>query len=416
MPDPTLRDAYLERLDEALPLPEAERAATVEEIAAHVEMAADALLDRGVPAEVAVRQVLERLGPPERLADDIAASHRQPGHVLAAAGAALRVSLVTTFQAFVLAWAAVFVLALLFGLAVAGIRGLVGAEFLHMDWSPWLDGLLPALVGGVIAFAVGRALAAPVARAARRQPAQVRLPLLLIGLSVFTIIGLTAVEARWTLWTAALMVALPAWFALGMTRPGVAPAWPVAPRWSLALVAMLVIIPTSVIFLLGGVSSSASDGVTTSREYDPNEEYASVGPFVNLERPPIAFSGDGSSSTGPWQGPGPLLIERAGTIGPGFAQEWTSVRLEVWPGPESDLNGSALDPAATEPLATAPMTIDGRRISGQVRLEPRPERELYYVGITGLDAAGERWQLSWPGIEHWQWRGTPLERFLAALP
>jgi uncharacterized membrane protein len=413
VPDPTLRDAYLERLDEALPLPDAERAATVEEIAAHVGMAADALVERGVPAEIAERQVLERLGPPERLADDIAASHRQPGHVLAAAGTALRVSLVTTFQAFVLAWAAVFVLALLFGLAVAGIRRLAGAAFLQMDWSPWLDGLLPALVGGLIAFAVGRAVVAPVARAARRQPAQVRLPLLLIGLCVTTIIGLTAVEARWTLWTAALMTTLPAWFALGVTRPGVAPAWPAAPRWSLALVAMLLIISTSMVVLVGGMSWSTRDGIT-SRAYDPNDEYASVGPFVSLEHPPIAFSGDGSSSTGPRQGPGPLLIERTGTIGPGFAQEWTGVRLEVWSGPASDVNGSVLDPAATEPLATAPMIIDGRRISGQVRLEPRPDRELYYVGVTGLDAAGERWQLSWPGIEHWQWRGTPLERFFAA--
>lgn len=413
MPDPTLRDAYLKRLADALPLPDAERAATVEEIAAHVGMVTDELIAHGVPGEVAERRALERLGAPERLADDIAASHRQPSHALTAAGTALRVSLVTTFQAFVLAWAGVFVIALMLGLAVAAIRRLVGADFLQADWSPLLDGLLPAVVGGLIAYAVGCAIVGPVARAARRHPAQVRLPILIIGLCVTTIIGLTAVEARWTLWAAALMATMPAWFALGVMRPDLVPAWHV-PRWTfVALVGILVIGSASILFVGGPLTTGGS---FESEGYDPNVEYASVGPFVSLEHPPIEFPGDGSSSAGPWQGAGPVPVERAGTIGPGFVDDWTSVRLEVWLGPDGDLSGRSIDPTATEPLATAPMVIDGRRISGTVLLTPSPDRDHYYVGITGVDADGQRWQLAWPGVEFWQWRGTPLERFVSAWP
>ena len=412
MPDSTLRVTYLERLDDALPLPDAERTATVEEIAAHVGMVVDSLVARGVPVEVAERRALERLGAPERLADDIAASHRQPSHTLAAAGTALRVSLVTSFQAFVVAWAGVFVLALLLGLAVAGIRRLVGADFLQTDWSPLLDGLSPAVVGGLMAYAVGRAVVGPVARAARRHASQVRLPILIIGLSITTIIALTAVEARWMLWTAALMATMPVWFALGVLRPNLVPNWHL-PRWSLvALVGIIVLIGSSLILLVGGAVTS---GVSVESEgYDPNDEYASVGPFVSIEHPPIEFAGDATSSSGTWQGAGPLLIERSGTIRAGFADEWTGVRLEVWQWPKGDLSGSALDPTASEPLATAPMVIDARRISGEVLLAPLPDRELYYVGITGVDIDGQRWQLAWPGIEHWQWHGTALERFLAA--
>lgn len=412
MPDPTLRDTYLHRLADALPLPDAERAATVEEIAAHVGMVTDELIAHGVPGEVAERRALERLGAPERLADDIAASHRQPSHALAAAGTALRVSLVTTFQAFVLAWAGALVVALMLGLAVAGIRRLVGADFLQVDWSPALNAF-PALVGGLIAYAVGRAIVGPVARAARRRPAQVRLPLLIIGVCVTTIIGLMAIEARWTLWTAALMATMPAWFALGVIRPDLVPTWHL-PRWSfVTLVGALVIGSGALLFVGGAVTTGGS---MESEPYDPNVEYGRVGLFVSLEHPPIAFPEDASSSAGPWQGAGPVPIERTGTVRAGFVDDWTSVRLEVWRGPEGDLNGSALDPTATEPLATAPMVIDGRRISGTVLLTPLPDRQNYYVGITGADADGQRWQLAWPGFEFWQWHGTPLERFVSAWP
>jgi len=409
MPEERLLDAYLERLDTALPLPESERRAAVEEIAAHVSMTADTLMQDGIAREVAERRALERLGAPERLADDLAAAHRLPGHVLAAAGTAVRVSLVTALQAFIVAWAGVFVIAILLGLAVAGVRRLTGTGFLQVDWSPLLDGLLPAVVGGVVAYAVGRALIGPVARAARRHPAEVRRPLLVAGGAIAAVIGLTAIDARWTLGSAALMASMPAWFALGVLRPDLAPAWRV--NRSAVLIAIVVaLVGAASLALLGG---SVSGGSVESRAYDPNVEYAAVGRLVSLEQPPVRIAGDGSANLAPWEGPGPVRIERTGTVGSAFEHEWSGVRLEVWQGPVGGLDGPVLDPTATGPLAAAPMTVHGGRVSGELEFMPLPDRHAYYVAITGLDADGERWQLAWPGVESWRWRGTPLELFLA---
>lgn len=408
MPEERLLDAYLERLDTELPLPESERRAAVEEIAAHVSMTADALMQNGIPREVAERRALERLGAPERLADDLAASHRLPGHVLSAAGAAVRVSLVTALQAFIVAWAAVFVVAILLGLAVAGARSVVGTGFLQVDWSPLLDGLLPAVVGGLIAYAVGRVLVGPVARAARRHPAEVRRPLLVAGGAIAAVIGLTAIDARWTLGSAALMASMPAWFALGVLRPDLAPAWRVS-RSAVLTAMVIALIGAASLAFLGG---SMSGGSVESRGIDPNVEYAAVGPFVSLEQPPVRIAGDGSASGVPWEGPGPVRIERTGTVGSAFEREWSGLRLEVWQGPVGELDGPALDSTATGPLAVAPMTVDGGRVSGELEFMPVPDRHFYYVAITGLDADGERWQLAWPGIEPWRWRGTPLQLFL----
>ena len=412
MPDRPLFDDYLERLDQSLPLPDDTRASAVEEIAAHVTMAADALVAGGMSREAAERRALERIGAPDRLADDIAAAHRTPSNLLAAAGMALRVSLVTTLQAFILAWAGVFVLALALGLGVAGVRRLIGSGFLQTDWSPLLDGFLPAVVGGLVSYAVGRAIVLPVAAAARRRPPDVRMPLLLVGVAVAIVISLTAIEARWTLATAAAMATMPAWFALGVLRPALIPTWH-APRWTLPLVGVLVVVSTSLLVL--GITGWNSGGSIHSDAYDPSEEYASVGPFVDIDNPPLKLDVD-TSSAGPWQGDGPVLVERSGTFTPGVVEGWADVRLEVWPGPPGEMVGPALDRTATKPLATAPMEVDAERASGVLQFAPMPDRHSYYVTVTGLDSTGERWQLSWPDITMWRWHGTPLELVFATWP
>lgn len=408
MPEQRLLDAYLERLDTALPLPESERRAAVEEIASHVSMTVDALMQNGVPLEVAERQALERLGGPDRLGDDLAASHRVPGHLLAAAGTAVRVSLVTALQAFIVTWAGVFVVALLLGLAVAGARRLLGTGLLQVDWSPLLDGLLPAVVGGLVAYAVGRALIGPVARAARRRQDEVRRPALVAGGAIAGVIGLTAIEARWTLAGAALMTSMPVWFAFGVLRPSLAPSWRVH-RSAVLIAIVIAFVGAASLVLLGG---SGPGGSAESGTHDPKVEYAAVGPFVSLEQPPVRIADDGFGSIAPWEGPGPVRIARIGTVNSRFEDEWSDVRLEVWRGPVGEPDGPILDSAATEPLAVSPMTVHDGQVSGEVLFMPLPDRHFYYVAITGLDAENNRRQLAWPGAESWRWRGTPLELFL----
>ena len=409
MPDRDLREVYLQRLDDALALPDDERLAAVEEIDSHVQLAADEMVARGTPRDAAIRQVLERLGSPHRLADDITAAHRRSLDLLTAAGVALRVSVVTGFRAFVVAWVGILLLAILLGLAVAGVRSLIGPRFLELDWSPLLDGLVPSAVGAVVAYGIGRALVGPIAVAAHQSRSMVRWPLLVIGVAIATAIGLTAVEARWTLATALAMSAMPAWFALGVLRPGLVPSQRLPRRgFAVALVLLLVAAPL-LVFAAGGRSSAVS---LESEAYDPSDEYAAVGRFVDLEHPPIELA-DAYDPVDPSQGPGPITIARRGSFVGDSASAWTDLRLEIWAGPAGDLDGNALDPAATAPIATAPMVARGRSVSGEVELWPPTDRSHFYVAVTGLDATGERVQLAWPGIEFWQWRGTPLEFFQA---
>jgi hypothetical protein len=419
VPDGTLVDIYLDRLASALPLPETERAAVVEEIAAYLADATAALVERRVPREAAQRQALERLGAPERLAGDLAAAHRQPRHLLQAAGTALAVTLGTAFRSFVVAWAFILLGALIFGLALAAIRKVVGPQLLAMDWSPLLDGLLPAVVSSVTAYAVGRAVIRPVSLAARRPPAQVRPVTLLVGSVAMALIGLMAIEARWTPPTALLMAALPIWFALGVLRPDLVPRWFPGSRMTATAVLGLIVVGLAATLALG-TAVSTSGGSVESVAYDPNEEYAHIGRFVSLEHPPIALDDD-SSSAGPFEGPGPITFVRTGTISSSARLEgWTDLRLEVWPGPAGKPNGPEpdgplIDQTASEPLATAPLVIDGRRVGGEITIGPLIDRTFYFVALTGLDANGERWQLAWPSAEFWRWRGTPLELILAAL-
>jgi hypothetical protein len=409
MPDRDLRDVYLERLADSLSLPDGERRAAVEEIDSHVELAADEMAGRGTPRDAAVRQVLERLGAPDRLARDITAAHRRPLDLLTATGVAIRVTVATGFKAFVVAWTAIVIFAISVSLAVAGLRRLLGSEFLQNDWSSILDGILPAAVGALVAFTVGRSLVTPIAVAAHRDRSVVRWPVLVVGVAVAAFIGLTGVEAQWSVPTALAMASLPVWFALGVLRPNALPSVDVPARGLAALaVGILVIVP----LLLLGVGGQVTSWSQESEAFDPNVAYASVGRFVDMENPPLEIREE-TNASGPFIGPGPIRIERSGTLRAGAAGSWSDLRLEIWQGPADELNGAALDPAATEPLVTAPMTITGSRAHGTVELRPAPHRSFYYVAITGVAADGERVQLAWPGVEWWQWRGTPLQFFEA---
>lgn len=412
MSDDDLNERWFERPHDALALPGDERTDAIEEIRTHVELAADEMVARGVSREAVTRRVLERLGAPDRLARDITAAHRRPADLLTAGGVALRVTAVTGFKALVVAWAGVAILAMAVGLGVAATREFVGSEFLQNDWSPVLDGLIPAAVGALVAYAVGRSLVTPVAMAAHRSRSEIRWVILAIGVTVATAIAMTGVEARWSVPSALAMASLPAWFALGVVRPALLPSLRLPSRGMVVLILALLVELPLVLFAAGGQPWLSGQAVE-SEVFDPNVAYAAVGPFVDHEHPPLDVI-ETTGSAGPWSGPGPVRIERSGTFVTGDAARWTDLRLEVWQGPEDELTGNALNPQATAPLATAPMTTAGRRVHGLVELLPEPRRTYYYVAITGMTAAGERVQLAWPGVDWWQWRGTAYQ-FLEAL-
>jgi hypothetical protein len=182
--DADLTTAYLEAVNEHLTLPDDERAAAVEELAGHIEESVVAAAEHGVGRDAAVRRALERLGAPQRLASDITDAHRLPGHALAAAGTALRVSIKTGIGAYILAWAGILAVALVFGLVLAGLRKIFGPALLEADFSPATDGLMPAVVAVIVALTLGNALVAPVAVTARRPVGAVRIALVAVGVPI----------------------------------------------------------------------------------------------------------------------------------------------------------------------------------------------------------------------------------------
>lgn len=412
MADRSLVEAYLERLAEAVPLPVAERDAALEEIAGYLTDATDALTAAGLAPPDAQRRALRDLGAPERLAADLAAAHRTPRHLLEAAGTALTVSLGTTIRSFVLLWALILAASLLFGLAVFVVRTFVSQEFLAMDWSPMLDGLLPAFVAGATAYAVGRSLVGPVARAARRPVGHVRPVILVVGCAVAATVGLTVVEARWTPPTALLMASLPVWFAVGMSRPNLLPGWFPGSRLALLALLGLIVVPMLMLLYLGGTATYFTSEGGRAVEWDPAEVYGHIAPLVSIERPPIATGS--ASGEGPFEGPGPVVAEYRGSFrSSSVAAGWSELRLEVWPGMLDAEHGPVVDETASGPIVTVPIEPEGRRVEGQITFQPTTGREAYYVAITGADTAGQRWLLAWPSYQFWVWRGTPLELFVA---
>lgn len=414
MPDHGLRDAYLERLTDGMALPDAERLAAAEEIAAHIDEAMADMQDRGLPVDVAERRALQHLGPPERLADDLTAARRHGSHALAAVGTALRVSIVTGIQYVLFAWALIVVVGLILSLAVAGIGRVVGTAIVQADWTPLIDGLLPAIAACAVAYGIGRTILAPVAVAARRPAAQLRLPLAAAGVGITAWMALTVVSAPYHLAGALLMASAPAWFLLGLLRHRSRPAPILSSRLLILALAVFVVGGAGLAFLAGGSASGMTTSQSAAEPWQPDDWYGEIGAFASVDRPPLEFAEGAGRFLGP--GPGPIRLERTWTAPAGFLEAWSDVRIEVWPGPPgTTLNGPALDPTATEPLATAPITFDGRRLSGTVVFRPRPDREHYYVAATGIGQDGVRMQLAWPDLEWWRWEGTLVDFVRASL-
>lgn len=131
---------YLRRLERtAASLPRSRRIELVAEIREHID---DALLAAGAADEVAVRNVLERLGPPEEIVAAAGPARRQSGRLELAAMIALAIPFLGWFLAVVLvgasrAWtgrekavriALVFVPAVLLALGLSAVGSSSGAE------------------------------------------------------------------------------------------------------------------------------------------------------------------------------------------------------------------------------------------------------------------------------------------------
>jgi hypothetical protein len=206
---------YLEALRQELPLPSPQREEAVEEIAAHVADATADLVAQGVAPADAERRIIGRFGPPDQLADALAAARREQWQLATAAGVAVRVTFGTALWALLVGWLTLFVGAIAIS-ALARATQLVGwPSASDVVWDSRASVVIGSLVAGLAAFAIGRTLPPAVALGARRRVAVVRPWILGLGCLASVAIGLYLIQAEYEPVSATLTALLPAWFALG---------------------------------------------------------------------------------------------------------------------------------------------------------------------------------------------------------
>jgi hypothetical protein len=399
-------DDYLDALLKELPLPSPQREEAVEEIAAHVADATADLVAGGVSPTDAERRVIVRFGPPDRLADALAAARRERWQLATAAGVALRVTVGTGLWTLIVCWATLVVAAIAVSLLARLAAQLMGwGSSADLVLGSAANVVMGGLVAAVAAYAVGRALPPAVALAARRRVALVRPWILAIGCLVSAWIGFFLIEAEYESISLVLTALLPAWFALGVLRPRLLPTW--FPGDAKAIGLVLVLVATLVLLALGLIASSAESPTSQPEPISslpPAPSFERIAPLFEAHDP--LFAGTGSSSAGTTRG---FTWELAD---PNVLEGWSDLHVEVWAGigPENVSGLSTLDPAVSRPLSLAP--VDGSEpslLTAELELPLVPERDHYLVALVGTDPDGRRWLLVEPQDEIGRWRGSVWE-------
>jgi hypothetical protein len=406
-----LRATYIRRLERALPLPEGERDAAIEEIEGHLEDAIGALRREGLPAALAEYRSLERLGTPERLAEELAAAHRTPRNVLIATGVGLRVAVGTALWSFIAVGAVLFTVGIAFVALYVLAQRLI--PFPRVDLGSDASSTLIAGAVAISGYAVGRAVVPPVAIAARRRPAAARPIILLVGGGLAAWIGLTWLRQPWSIEGAIVVALLPAWFTLGVLAPRLVPLW-LPSRRVIGGIALMAIVLSVVGLFVAGPGTPAGEAV--EREVDPATEFGVIAPFDHSFGPPLEMIPTAPQTVPIDSGSGRITWYQQWALSrPDALAGWQDVHVEVWASPAlMRMDGSLID-HATGPLASAPLSVLARRASASLSFEALPNYGFYHLAVVGTDPDGERQLAAWPGFRQWTWVGTPLEFFVAIL-
>jgi hypothetical protein len=405
---------YLEALRHELPLPSPQREEAVEEIAAHVADATADLVAQGVAPADAERRIIGRFGPPDQLADALAAARREQWQLATAAGVAVRVTFGTGLWALLVGWLTLLVGAIAISMLARWATQLIGwPSASDMVWDSRANVVVGSLVAGLAAYAIGRALPPALALGARRRVSVVRPWILGLGCLASAALGLYLIEAEYEPISATLTALLPAWFALGVLRPQLLPGW--FPGNARAIGLVLVLVSALVILPLGLLSES-SDAVETS----PTQAVDTSSPIPSFER--IA----------PLLGRDTLFTSRSmdSVTGGGVGFSWeladsdaldgfSDLHVEVWVGlgPENVSGISTLDPAVARPLGTAAADRSNPgRLTAELAIPLIPERDHYLVALVGTDPQGDRRLLAQPEDVLGRWSGSVWEYLTADRP
>jgi hypothetical protein len=236
--------------------------------------------------------------------------------------------------------------------------------------------------------------------------------ILALGCLVSAWIGFFLIEAEYEPISLVLTALLPAWFALGVLRPRLLPAW--FPGNAKAIGLVLVLVATLVLLPLGLIASSA---VSPTSQPEPIYSLPPAPSFERIapldESSDLLFATTSSSWAETMQSYSWELADRDALGG------WTDLHVEVWAGigPENVSGIGTIDPAVSGPLSRVP--VDRSQpglLTAELALPLIPERDHYLVALVGTDPGGERRLLTEPQDEIGHWSGSVWDYLTTARP
>ncbi len=422
MPEPEAfdRDGYLRRVDARLPFDEPERREILDELAAHLADTAAGLEESGLEPAEAERRAVQRLGPSEALADDLARARRSPRRLLAAAGAG-------TWAVFAggmygLLWGIVLSLAGAVVIGV-GVQAIVGV--LRLDWHGFDEGWNSALSLvplGVALYVGGRAVTPAVAARAGYRARTTRWLTAFVGGILVGVYALLGWDGAMTWVTVAALATLPVLWVAGAWRGAALRVPGAGRRIALGLMGVLAL-GLSSMFLLSTSVGSVLTPVGKPVPGPPDYGFARIGAPVPEA---VAAAETGSGADG-------YAVSGMAGVGevrawitfrdPSVLTGWRDLRVEAWRA-TAPWDVAVVDPSARHPLAIAPASwsavggLDGppgTSLGGALRLDRFPDVQWAYVAITGVAPDGTRHLVVMPDFAQVVFHGTAWGWFTGVL-
>lgn len=397
MSDPRAdRDAYLARVSARLRLPPDHEREVLEELEVHLTESIASLVGEGLPAELAERESIARLGDPGELADGIRRARQSRRRLLATAGAGVNAAIGGFFWGYILASALSSVAAVLAAVAVSTMLGWLGLT--TSGWSNSAQSFaipIALFAAGVVAYRMVTAIAA---RSARRVET-LRRPIAVLGGGLLAIVSVVFIRAELDPVRVVSHVAIPIGFAIGaLLAPESGTPSPIRWRWrgvaALILVATAIMIPVS----LAG-----------TRTYPAGQTFGAVMPMGE----PM----DGDQLGDGWLNQG--SSNQIGVVDITISAEpvdlldsWRDLRLEIWPA--LDEHAFDIDPSAVGPAVVAPLRQDEfGSYTATLDLGVSKERRWFISAATGVGPDGTRYLLTGPDgpVGSRPWTGTVWEWF-----
>jgi len=355
MSEPVDPERYLRRVERRLPFEGDERAEIIEELAAHLADCEASYRDQGMDAEAAGRAAVERLGSPEKLADELTKARRSNTRLLQAAGAGIWGALRGG------AWGGLLGLGfmLLAYLALVALADIGRYQLgVYPDFGPddATLSIIPALGIGVVLMAAGRVVTPSVAARgalAGRVARRVTVP---AGAALALAYGLAGWSGSLNWASALAWLALPVWWVAGtwQTRPiGLD-----TPERTVRLLATAIGTVFAICLLSTGTYPWSAAYQETPQDIASgfsDQHYERIAPDApsDIQAALLSFN----MTTGSVGRPvvSIVLSDRA------VLSDWSDLRVEAWRGSLSS-GMYEIDPAATGPLATAPAQwVEGAR-------------------------------------------------------